>query len=229
MRLCVLIIKTSLEFELKKVCFYKSYNRLDKLFKKSLIYKKKSIKKEKVLRVTAGKYKGRVLEENKFEHIRPTADMVKQAIFNKINFDLQGAKVLDLFCGTGALGIEAISRGASEVVFADKDVRSISLTIKNLNKLGLTARVLNATYQNAIKRLSGEKFDIIILDPPYKSGLYEDCVKLIYQSDLLNENGIIVCEQNKEDEFDFSPFETIDIKVYGIKKVCYLKLNKSSI
>ena len=144
------------------------------------------------MRVTAGKYKGRVLEENKFEHIRPTADMVKQAIFNKINFDLQGAKVLDLFCGTGALGIEAISRGASEVVFADKDARSISLTIKNLNKLGLTARVLNATYQNAIKRLSGEKFDIIILDPPYKSGLYEDCVKLIYQSDLLNENGIIV-------------------------------------
>ena len=63
------------------------------------------------MRVTAGKYKGRVLEENKFEHIRPTADMVKQAIFNKINFDLQGAKVLDLFCGTGALGIEAISRG----------------------------------------------------------------------------------------------------------------------
>lgn len=181
------------------------------------------------MRVTAGKYKGRVLEENKFEHIRPTADMVKQAIFNKINFDLQGAKVLDLFCGTGALGIEAISRGASEVVFADKDARSISLTIKNLNKLGLTARVLNATYQNAIKRLSGEKFDIIILDPPYKSGLYEDCVKLIYQSDLLSENGIIVCEQNKEDEFDFLPFETTDIKVYGIKKVCYLQLNKSSI
>ena len=181
------------------------------------------------MRVDSGKFKGRKLIENKFEHIRPTTDKVRQALFTKLQFFIPESKVLDLFCGTGALGIEAISRGASEVVFADKDARSISLTIKNLNKLGLTARVLNATYQNAIKRLSGEKFDIIILDPPYKSGLYEDCVKLIYQSGLLSENGIIVCEQNKEDEFDFSPFETIDIKVYGIKKVCYLKLNKSSI
>lgn len=176
------------------------------------------------MRVTAGKYKGRVLEENKFDHIRPTADMVKQAIFNKINFDLQGAKVLDLFCGTGALGIEAISRGASEAVFVDIDKRSIALTNKNLKKLNISARLINTNYSNAIKRLNGEKFDIIFLDPPYKSGIYQDCIKLIYEYNLLNENGLIVCEQNKEDEFDFSPFETIDIKVYGIKKVTYLQL-----
>ena len=80
------------------------------------------------MRVTAGKFKGRILIENKFEHIRPTADMVKQAMFNKLAFVVPEAKVLDLFCGTGALGIEAISRGANEVVFADKDSRSIALT-----------------------------------------------------------------------------------------------------
>lgn len=176
------------------------------------------------MRVCAGKFKGRVLEENKYDHIRPTADMVKQAIFNKINFILQGAKVLDLFCGTGALGIEAISRGASEAVFVDIDKRSIALTSKNLKKLNISARLINTNYSNAIKRLNGEKFDIIFLDPPYKSGIYQDCIKLIYEYNLLNENGLIVCEQNKEDEFDFSPFETIDIKVYGIKKVTYLQL-----
>ena len=176
------------------------------------------------MRVCAGKFKGRVLEENKYDHIRPTADMVKQAIFNKIHFILQGAKVLDLFCGTGALGIEAISRGASEAVFVDIDKRSIALTSKNLKKLNISARLINTNYSNAIKRLNGEKFDIIFLDPPYKSGIYQDCIKLIYEYNLLNENGLIVCEQNKEDEFDFSPFETIDIKVYGIKKVTYLQL-----
>ncbi len=80
------------------------------------------------MRVTTGKYRGRKLIENKYDHIRPTADVVKQAVFNKLAFVVLDSRVLDLFCGTGALGIEAISRGASEVVFADKDPRSVALT-----------------------------------------------------------------------------------------------------
>ena len=87
------------------------------------------------MRVTAGKFKGRNLIDNKYEHIRPTADMVKQAIFNKLAFDLPNSRALDLFCGTGALGIEAISRGAREVVFIDKDPRSVALTKANLEKM----------------------------------------------------------------------------------------------
>ena len=71
------------------------------------------------MKVVAGKYKGRVLLENKFEHIRPTADMVKQALFNKLAFVIEDAVVLDLFCGTGAIGIEALSRGAKEAIFVD--------------------------------------------------------------------------------------------------------------
>ncbi len=180
------------------------------------------------MRVTAGKYKGRVLIENKFEHIRPTADMVKQAIFNKLAFSLQEAKVLDLFCGTGALGIEAISRGAKEVVFADNDYRSINLTKENLKKLNITNgyKVIKSSYEKTLFNLKGEKFDIIILDPPYKSGVYEDAIKKIAEYKLLSDDGIIVCEHEQKDNFDYSPFEIIDEKRYGIKKVTYLKIKQ---
>lgn len=177
------------------------------------------------MRVTTGIYRGRKLIENKYEHIRPTADIVKQAVFNKLAFEIPGSKVLDLFCGTGALGIEAISRGASEVVFADKDVRSIGLTKSNLINLKVKEnyRVITGDYKTVIRMLNGNKFDVILLDPPYQSGVYEDTIKMIYDSKLLSDDGIIVCEHNQKDEFDFSPFHVMDEKVYGIKKITYLK------
>ena len=131
--------------------------------------------------------------------------------------------MLDLFCGTGALGIEAVSRGAGKVIFVDKDYRSVELTKANLKKLGIVAKVVKASYEQAIKSLAGQKFDIIILDPPYKSGVYEDCIQKLYQNELLAEDGIIVCEHDRKDQFDFSPFEVINEKRYGIKMVTYLK------
>lgn len=177
------------------------------------------------MRVTAGRFKGRTLIDRPLEHIRPTADMVKQAIFNKLQFELPQAKVLDLFCGTGALGIEALSRGAKEVVFADLDARSTKLTKNNLSKLGNPpeARVLNGDYAATIEKLAGQKFDIIILDPPYKSGVYEDCLKRLFDKKLLADDGVIVCEQEKTIDIDFSLFDLVDQKIYGIKKVSYLK------
>ena len=177
------------------------------------------------MRVTTGKYRGRKLIDNKFEHIRPTADVVKQAIFNKLNFEVQDSIILDLFCGTGALGIEGLSRGAGEVVFADKDLRSINLTKNNLKNLGITEnfKVITGDYKRVISMLEGKKFDIILLDPPYQSGVYEDAIKRIYESKLLSENGVVVCEYAQKDKYDFSPFSVIDEKVYGIKKVSYLK------
>lgn len=176
------------------------------------------------MRVTTGKYKGKRLIDNTFEHIRPTADIVKQSIFNKLSLEVEGAKVLDLFCGTGALGIEAISRGAEEVVFADKDARSLSLTKQNIQNLKIEEKykVLRGDYKSTLKMLAGQKFDIIILDPPYKSGVYEDVIKLLFEGDYLEKEGVIVCEHDKKDKFDFSLFETIDEKVYGIKMVTYL-------
>lgn len=177
------------------------------------------------MRVTAGKFKGRNLIDNKYEHIRPTADIVKQAIFNKLAFDLPGSRVLDLFCGTGALGIEALSRGAREVVFVDKDPRSVALTKANLEKLGIKEgfHLYKASYEKALEKLEGQ-FDIIILDPPYASGLYETCVKKIAEKNLLSPEGIIVVEHEKRDNFDYSPFNVVDEKTYGIKTVTYLKI-----
>ena len=178
------------------------------------------------MRITAGKYKGRILIENKFAHIRPTADMVKQAIFNKLAFVVPGSKMLDLFAGTGALGIEGLSRNAQEVVFVDKDRRSVQLIQDNLKRLGENARVLNADYTKALEKLQGEKFDIILLDPPYKSGVYENTVGLIAQYGLLEDDGVIVCEHDKTDHFDFTPFVVDDEKVYGTKMVTFLKNDK---
>lgn len=176
------------------------------------------------MKIVAGKYKGKKLIERPFEHIRPTADMVKQSIFNKLQFELLQARVLDLFCGTGALGIEALSRGAESVVFADLDKRSIKLTEDNLKSIGspANARVVCADFKEAIARLKGEKFDIIILDPPYKSGIYQQCLQLIAQNELLADEGIIVCEQEKSVSIDYSPFKVADERTYGIKKVAYL-------
>lgn len=179
------------------------------------------------MRVTAGKFKGRNLIENKYAHIRPTADVVKQAIFNKLNFIIANSVVLDLFAGTGALGIEALSRGAKEVLFVDKDFRSVALVKQNLFSLGVTADVIRGDYLNAIKffKSQNKKFDVILLDPPYRSGVYEDCLKAISSYDILSNEGIIVCEQDKKLNFDFSPFVVESEKIYGIKKVIYLKKN----
>ena len=100
------------------------------------------------MKVSSGKFGGRKLAENKFDHIRPTADIVKQAIFNRLTDEVVGAKVLDLFCGTGALGIEALSRGASEVIFVDKDKRSIMLTNTNLKSLNIQAKTINRSEEH---------------------------------------------------------------------------------
>ena len=174
------------------------------------------------MRVDSGIFKGRRLLENKFEHIRPTTDKVRQALFTKLQFFLPNKRVLDLFCGTGALGIEALSRGASEVVFVDKDARSASMTRENLKNLGVKAKVIRC---DAVKFVESceEKFDLIILDPPYKSGLYEKIVPKLFP--LLEEDGIIVCEHDKKDVFNYSPLVIYDEKRYGNTVLTYLCKN----
>lgn len=175
------------------------------------------------MRITTGKFGGRKLLDNPYEHIRPTADVVKQSIFNRLMDITQNATVLDLFCGTGALGIEALSRGAKEVIFVDKDPRSVKLTQSNLKKLGISAKVYTADFNVALKTLKGRKFDLILLDPPYMSGVYDKALSLIAEYQLLSENGVIVCEHEKSVQINFAPFELDAEKRYGIKIVTYLK------
>ncbi len=151
------------------------------------------------MRVSGGKFRGRPLASPKGDAVRPTANMVKEALMNMLAFSISGSRVLDLFCGSGQMGIECLSRGAQECVFADISRESCKLTRDNLNAFGLEQRVLQSDWQQTITSLSmrGERFDIIIADPPYKAGLYSDIQRCVAEKNLLSEDGVLVLEHDK--------------------------------
>lgn len=148
------------------------------------------------MRVITGTARGRRLREPEGMAIRPTTDSVKEAIFNTIQFDIEGRRVLDLFAGTGQLGIEALSRGARECVFIDESTAAVKLIRENLKTCRLEGTVLQT---DAIGYLSqGQKFDLIFLDPPYDTMLVEKALQTVQKSDILTKGGLIVCETRRE-------------------------------
>lgn len=150
------------------------------------------------MRVITGTARGRRLKEPADMDIRPTTEVVKESLFNIIQFDVEGRRVLDLFAGTGQLGIEALSRGAKSAVFVDRDKRSQALVKHNLEHCGFTARVAGEDALAFLSRCERESFDIIFLDPPYDSGILDQILEKIIQFDILSEGGIIICETKKE-------------------------------
>ncbi len=175
------------------------------------------------MKIIAGKFKGTILfSPDKSKKVRPTASMVREALFCKLQNDLENARVLDLFCGSGALGIEAISRGANEAIFVDNNYKSIQLTKQNLTKLNLQMPVFKADFKIFLN--SHERpFDIIFLDPPYAKNYYSLCLKLIYERNLLKKDGIIICEHDAKEEIKTEYFKIFDIKKYGSKKLSFLQ------
>ncbi len=158
------------------------------------------------MRIIAGKFKGRALITMKDRSIRPTTDRVKESIFNLIQGVIEDAKVLDLFAGSGALGIEALSRGAESVTFVDRSNDSIETVNTNLKKVSGKVNVLRKDFLNTIDYLSArnEKFDIIFLDPPYKQGLDKLALEKITEAGILANDGIIIVERAREDvELEF--------------------------
>ena len=148
------------------------------------------------MRVITGSARGRKLREPQGNAIRPTADAVKEAIFNICQFDVEGRRVLDLFGGTGQLGIEAKSRGAQQVDIIDAAADSIRLIRENVKLTGLDIRVAQA---DALGWLSGcGSYDLIFIDPPYDSGLAEKALEAIKAFDILSKGGIIICETRAE-------------------------------
>ncbi len=170
------------------------------------------------MRVISGKARGVTLMPPKGEHTRPTADRVKEALFSIIQFDLPGAKVLDLFGGTGQLGIEALSRGAKHAVFVDCRDDACLLIKNNLKraKLDMYAAVVRSDYLQYLNRCK-EKFDIIILDPPYAEVFLENALKIITEIDILQSGGIIIAERplGKDLPWDFSGFTRSKDYKYG--------------
>jgi len=176
------------------------------------------------MRVIAGKYRGAVLNEFKGNDIRPTADRTKEAVFNILQSDIEGSVCLDLFCGTGNLGIEALSRGAKEVVFTDCARVSVEITKQNLLKVKEKAEVLCVDAINYLCR-TNKRFDIIFIDPPYADDISERAVKTIFERKLLTENGIIVFERDKP----FVPFAGATVfkqRKYGKAVVSFIREEK---
>ena len=148
------------------------------------------------MRVIAGKAKGVVLKAPDGMKTRPTADRVKEALFSIIQFDLPGANILDLFGGTGQLGIEAISRGANGAVFVDESNAACQLIQENLKKAHMEreGKVLRADYLSYLNRCR-DKFNMIFLDPPYAEVFLETALTKISQIDILQSGGIIITER----------------------------------
>ncbi|MGF6375502.1 16S rRNA (guanine966-N2)-methyltransferase [Clostridiales Family XIII bacterium PM5-7] len=153
------------------------------------------------MRIITGDYRGRKLETPAGREIRPTTDKVKESIFNILMNDIEDAVCVDLFAGTGNLGLEALSRGAKRCYFCDISRDSISLIKRNIEKCDATDRsiVFSGDYAKTLTKVK-EKINIFFLDPPYRQGLYEHCLEMIDSLDLLADDGIIITEHGVRDE-----------------------------
>ena len=148
------------------------------------------------MRVITGTARGRRLRTPENYDIRPTTDNVKESVFNIIQFDIEGRRVLDLFAGTGQLGIECLSRGAAEAVFIDENMAAVKIVKENLKTCGFTAAVLQQDALGYLRHCG--RFDLVFVDPPYDSGLYESVLETINSVDILSDGGIILCESRRE-------------------------------
>ena len=172
------------------------------------------------MRVITGSARGRRLKTPEGMDIRPTTDNVKESVFNILQFDIEGRRVLDLFAGTGQLGIECLSRGAREVVFIDQSRDAVKIIKENLKACGFTAPVLQ---QDALSYLrTCGKFDLIFIDPPYDAGLYDGVLETINSVDILSDGGIIICESRREAQLPEmrSPYRKRKEYHYGKVKLC---------
>lgn len=171
------------------------------------------------MRVIAGEYKGRRLDRIEGTDIRPTSDTVKEALFNILGDAVIGSGFLDLFGGTGGIGIEALSRGAKHVVFIDSDIKSIRVLRGNLSRLNIKdcIEVYNVDYSRAISKLYkyGKKFDIIFIDPPYSMGLAESALKAIDDNPVLIQSGLIIVEHDSKEDM---PKNVGRLHLYRFKK-----------
>ena len=167
------------------------------------------------MRVITGTAKGRRLKEPKGTDVRPTSDMVKESVFNIIHNDVEGRRVLDLFAGSGQLGIEALSRGAAEVVFIDRSAAAVKLVKENLARCGFTARVEQTESLSFLERCG--RFDLIFLDPPYDTKLVNAALQKIQNIDILTDGGIIVCESCRETAISplTEPYRVFSERNYG--------------
>lgn len=179
------------------------------------------------MRVITGSARGRRLSELSGKDTRPTTDRVKEGLFNVIQFDIEGRRVLDLFAGTGQLGIECLSRGAAHCTFVDQRKDAVALIRENLKttRLEERARVVQGEALSFLQRTT-EQYHLIFLDPPYDSNLLNSTIKTIAGIDILAGNGIIICESRADQELPELPLpfqKSKDYRYGRIKVTLYRK------
>ena len=169
------------------------------------------------MRIIGGKYRGRTLASFEGDAVRPTADRVKESLFNILYTQLYGARVLDLFCGSGSLGLESLSRGAKHVTFNDSSKASIAILKKNLDKLGVGTAEFTThchDYSLCLELLQGP-FDLIFLDPPYAMDAGERALEKIAKKGLLSKDGIVIYERDRAFAGSVEGLEIYDERKYG--------------
>lgn len=183
------------------------------------------------MRVIAGKARRIQLNTIKGDNTRPTTDRIKETLFNMIHNQLYDINFLDLFSGSGAIGIEALSRGAQKAILVEKNREAVKCIKLNLEKTHLTdqAEVLCDDVFSVLNRLQSKKevFDIVFMDPPYNKALEKNVLIFLAKSDLINENSTIIVEASLETEFDYVKelgFEIVRDKRYKTNKHIFLKL-----
>ena len=186
------------------------------------------------LKIVGGKYRGRKIkslpkrEDTKL--LRPTTERVKESVFSIINNYLRSSKFLDLFAGTGNVGIEALSRGAEKVIFVENDKRFCKLIAENLKSLGIERNryeIMCEDFISALKRLKKRKevFDFIYADPPYERGFYTKIVHMVKNFKLLDRDGILILEEPKKSPFLENDYFIIERITYGTTLVTFINFH----
>ncbi len=187
-----------------------------------------------MMRIIAGKFRGRKIDFISDEKTRPTADMVREALFCKIQFQIPNSTFLDLFSGSGSIGLEALSRGAKEVFFVDNNKKNIDVIKNNLISLygqdyiksskeqGQKINLILSDYLSFLDNLENTKLNFVYIDPPYKSGFYEPVLQKLRDKNLITSESLVICES--DNIISFENYELVSEKKYGIKHIFYLKL-----
>lgn len=181
------------------------------------------------MRVISGIFGGRRLVSFRASHLRPTTDRVKESLFNKLNKLVPGAEVLDLFAGTGNLGIEALSRGAAQVKFVEMNPKSLAILRKNLQLLGVAdSKDISLEKEDVLKFLKREKnisYDLIFVDPPFTEKMADRVMTAISQTELLRLGGVLVIESGQHEiiEDSYPPYILLDRRGFGDKKVSFFE------
>jgi len=180
------------------------------------------------MRIISGIARSRRLKFSSNLKIRPISDRVKQSLFEILKYDIVSADVLDLFSGTGSIGLEALSRGAKKVVFVDNNIKSIRLIKENIYNLNFQdkSEVIKGDVEKVLKELykNNYSFNIIILDPPYLKGLVKKTLQNLLNNDILYKDGLIVIKHHKKEEVGIYPnFYLIKERIYGDTKITLLR------